>query len=67
LLEPLLPLLADRSICFWIYTAMSFLLWGRPVIPSPINLVVYHKELLLDLFVWSLEKEGYADLYPLVS
>jgi hypothetical protein len=43
------------------------LLWGRPIVPDPIYLLVYDEELLLDLFVEHLEKEGGADLNTLVS
>jgi hypothetical protein len=41
-------------------TAVSFLLRGRPVIPSLVNLVVGDEELLSDLLVWYLKKKGYT-------
>jgi hypothetical protein len=51
---------------FWSDTA-ALLLRDRPVIPGLVDLLVCDEELLADLFIGYLEKEGSADLNTLVS
>jgi hypothetical protein len=59
--------MTGRSVNPWLCTAVGLLLWGRPMIPRPFDLFVGDEELLSNLFVGSLEKQGYTDLNTLVS
>jgi hypothetical protein len=66
-IAPILDAMTNRSICFLSPATVSLLLRGSSIPSSSFNLHFRDEELLLNLLIWYLKKEGRTDLNMLVS